>query len=221
MIFVNLHKGNIELAIDVGPTSVHGHYTFDEGEHERMGDILAQIPGFKNLFMCSSSCNHPAEYGFDDDFDVDVVLRKAIEYAGAKTAFFFEMGPLETVPERLDRVLKEVSFPITLNLVASGKKGEDVYLPFDEEKDLDYFAAGVRYARRLVACNGGQPCTNESASATPTGARPARKTSSTAASRQTISAKASRSTAGSAKRAARSARTPKGSSRANRRSGGG
>jgi hypothetical protein len=211
MNYVSLDKGSI--TVRSGDDVPH---TFNPDEHVRIGDLIAESRVFS--FMRSSSCDFPDEYGFDENFEVDAILAKAVEHARRKLAVAVHPTPIGDLAAAVEKAAKEYlgGFPLSLLFVKSGKKGQDIMLPFEEEKDLEYFTAGIRYTARLAACNGSGPW-KESSSATPNGARTAGRTASTSASRPTRSHAASPSTAGSAKGVAPSARTKKGSSPKTRR----
>jgi hypothetical protein len=147
MIFSGLKKGQILINIDDGKHK--GDYNFNGDEHRRIGNLLAKLPGCgRGQFLTSSSCNHPGEYGFDENYDVSEVMSKAVAHAHEKTAIPVPKGPHADVV--IDKLIKGKAFPLALKFLGSGKKGEDVTLVFDEEKDLEWFTGGIRYASRLA-----------------------------------------------------------------------
>lgn len=149
MIFVGLKKGQILINIDEGEHK--GDYNFNLDEHRRIGNLFAKLPGCgRGQFLTSSSCNHPSEYGFSRNFDVSKVMSKAVAHAHTKTAIPIIKGPPVDVAHLIGLLVKGKAFPLALKLLGSGKKGEDVTLVFDEEKDLEWFTGGLRYASRLT-----------------------------------------------------------------------
>jgi hypothetical protein len=124
---------------------------------EKIGDWLAKQPGWE--FMCSSSCNHPKESGFRDDFDVGDILSEAVNYAYGKLAIRIEPGPVTKAPEVIEAAVKSYKYPgaVPLLFVRSGKDKKDILLwfkhpPEGEEEgssELDYFIIGLKYAANL------------------------------------------------------------------------
>ncbi len=212
MNFVSLSKGKIKISF--GEDKIE--HTFKPADHERIGELIAKHGLWE--FMCSSSCDFPHECGFKRGFNVFDVLREAVEYARAKVATAVEPVALAGAADHIEAVARaNGSLPLSLRFLRSGKEGEDVVLTFKEQTDFDYFIAGIRYANRLTACTNGAPCSNESVSAKSSDAPTAATKAAIPASGRTKPAGGSRCTVGSVRNVGRSARTPKGASRANRR----
>jgi hypothetical protein len=144
MNFVALIDGKIQIrfADDARPVK------FRPDETVRMGRHFAKHRTWN--FMCSSSCDFPHENGFKRSFDVSQVLGKAVELARARVAIPFKRGPLEGISARLDTIVKKAGFPVSLNFLKSGKRGEDVVITFEDEAQFEFFTGGIRYANRLV-----------------------------------------------------------------------
>jgi hypothetical protein len=125
-------------------------------EFEKIGAWLAANPGWS--FMCSSSTNHPKEYGFRDDFDVNEVMSAAVNYAYGKLAIHIEPGSVTKAHEVIETAVKSYKHagPVPFLFVRSGKDRQDVLITFkrtpdDEggESELDVFLIGLKYAANL------------------------------------------------------------------------
>jgi len=118
-------------------------------DFESIGKWLVKNPGWE--FMCSSSVNHPKEYGFKDGFDVGDVMGKAVEYACRKLAVPVEPGEVAKAPAVIEAAIKQYKYPgrVPLLLLRSGKNKKDVLIQFERE-ELETFVSGIKYAANLL-----------------------------------------------------------------------
>jgi len=121
----------------------------NQRDFKSIGNWLAKNPNWE--FMCSSSVNHPGEYGFDHDFNVDEVLSQAIEYAYLKLAVRVPPCPLTEAPQKIEAAVKKYkhSGTVPLLLLRSGKGKEDVLLAL-KPSELELFIMGIKYAGNLA-----------------------------------------------------------------------
>ncbi len=144
MIFLSLEKGRITLKDEGGQKR-----TFRRDAYKTIGTYLAKRPGWG--FLISSSVNHPQEYGFPRNFDVQGVMAKAVEHAYRKLAIVVLPIPLQKAPETIEAAAK--TYPhdglVPLLLKRAGKKREDVLLALSRD-ELENFLLGVRYSANLA-----------------------------------------------------------------------
>lgn len=144
MIFIGLEGGKIALH----PEGCKKR-KFDRTDHEGIGNYLAELQQWGG-FQCSSSVNHPEEYGFPRSFDIDKVVSKAVEHAYMKLAVRLE--PQANAAEALEKASAERKhkFPLSVLFLKSARDGKDVLLTFHGEPHFDMFVAGVRYGTRMA-----------------------------------------------------------------------
>jgi hypothetical protein len=145
MIFVSLHKGRVHLK----PDSEKDSKGFRRDDWEGMGRLLVKQGQWD--FMCSSSVNHPQEYGFPRSFNVDKVLGKAVDYAYGKLAI--PVKGLDTIKKTaayIEKLAQGKRFPLSFCFVKSGKKKADVVVVFREENELIHFLCGMRYGSNIA-----------------------------------------------------------------------
>lgn len=144
MIFIGLEDGKITLHPNEGRKR-----KFDRTDHEGIGNFLARLRWTAG-FSCSSSVNHPEEYGFPRSFDIDKVMSKAVEHAHMKLAVRLE--PQHHAADALEKAAAERGhkFPLPILFLKSSREGKDVLLTFSNEPEFNMFVAGVRYGARMA-----------------------------------------------------------------------
>ena len=150
LIFIGLHEGKITLRPESGPAR-----SFAKEAHTAIGNYLAKRPGW--YFTCSSSVNHPKEFGFAKNFDINRVMSKAVEHAHRKLAVPVKPGPVNKAANAVEEAAKSYThgYPVPLLFRKSGRDGKDVLLTFKDPSDLETFLAGLRYGSNLSRLNNG------------------------------------------------------------------
>lgn len=118
-------------------------------DFELIGKWLIKHPGWE--FMCSSSVNHPKEYGFKADFDVGDVMGKALAYAYEKLAIRIKPGAVADAPKVIETAVKDYKYPgpVPIIFLRSGKDKKDALIVFKPD-ELSDFVNGIKYAANLL-----------------------------------------------------------------------
>ncbi len=141
-IFISLEDGTIRISLDHGKEK-----KFEPDDIQGIGNYLAPHLGARTSL--SSSVNHPHEYGFHRNFDIDKVLTAARLHAQKKTALLFSPLPVETAPDALEKLVGN-KFPASVLFLRASKEGSDVLLTFREQDEFESFVTGMAYARSLA-----------------------------------------------------------------------
>lgn len=152
MVIVGLNKGRITLKNMI--TKGSRERSFKPTEVDKIAKFLEPF-GVAPHITCSSSCNHPQDYGFKRSFDVFPILRTAIEKVRAKSAVSIKTRKLKEAIKFVEKLSEGAKYPLTVVFEKTDREtGGDVQYGFNDENELTQFVNGMRYARRIAELKG-------------------------------------------------------------------